>query len=80
MKVSECLTRMAMVPSTLLSLDTSSQVWVSSYLNNYNYIYVILIHEGEKLTDEEVDTLLQGVEDNQGQVNYEGQISLFNAH
>ena len=27
---------------------------------------------GEKLTDEEVDTLLQGVEDNQGQVNYEG--------
>ena len=27
---------------------------------------------GEKLTDEEVDTLLQGIEDGQGQVNYEG--------
>lgn len=24
------------------------------------------------MTDEEVDTLLSGVEDNQGQVNYEG--------
>lgn len=28
---------------------------------------------GEKLTDEEVDSLLQGIEDGQGQVNYEGQ-------
>ena len=27
---------------------------------------------GEKLSDEEVDALLSGVEDNQGQVNYEG--------
>lgn len=27
---------------------------------------------GEKLTDDEVDGLLQGVEDSQGQVNYEG--------
>ena len=27
---------------------------------------------GEKLTDDEVDTLLSGVEDSQGQVNYEG--------
>ncbi len=27
---------------------------------------------GEKMTDEEVDALLSGVEDNQGQVNYEG--------
>ncbi len=27
---------------------------------------------GEKMTDEEVDTLLTGAEDNQGQVNYEG--------
>lgn len=26
------------------------------------------------MTDEEVDTLLQGVEDNQGQVNYEGRL------
>lgn len=35
------------------------------------------------MTDEEVDTLLSGVEDNQGQVNYEGQgmtIVLINAH
>lgn len=38
---------------------------------------------GEKMTDEEVDTLLSGVEDNQGQVNYEGQgmkSVLINAH
>ena len=27
---------------------------------------------GEKLTDDEVDALLTGVEDSQGQVNYEG--------
>lgn len=35
------------------------------------------------MTDEEVDTLLSGVEDNQGQVNYEGQdikTVLINAH
>lgn len=30
---------------------------------------------GEKLTDEEVDMLLQGIEDSQGQVNYEGSAS-----
>jgi Ca2+-binding EF-hand superfamily protein len=35
-------------------------------------IIIIIIHKGEKLTDEEVDTLLQGIEDGQGQVNYEG--------
>ena len=29
-------------------------------------------HTGEKLTDDEVDALLSGVEDSQGQVNYEG--------
>lgn len=29
---------------------------------------------GEKLTDEEVDTLLAGLEDAQGQVNYEGEL------
>ena len=32
---------------------------------------------GEKLTDEEVDTLLQGIEDGQGQVNYEGMNRLY---
>ncbi|XP_003390482.1 PREDICTED: myosin-2 essential light chain-like isoform X1 [Amphimedon queenslandica] len=31
----------------------------------------VLTSLGEKLTDEEVDTLLQGIEDGQGQVNYE---------
>lgn len=31
---------------------------------------------GEKLTDEEVDTLLQGIEDGQGQVNYEGTLQM----
>lgn len=29
---------------------------------------------GEKLTEEEVDVLLNGVEDSQGQVNYEGKL------
>ena len=29
-------------------------------------------YSGEKLTDEEVDALLSGIEDSQGQVNYEG--------
>ena len=28
---------------------------------------------GERLSDDEVDQLLQGIEDNQGQVNYEGE-------
>jgi myosin light chain 6 len=31
----------------------------------------VLTSLGEKLTDEEVDQLLQGAEDSQGQVNYE---------
>ena len=31
----------------------------------------VLTSLGEKLTDDEVDTLLSGVEDSQGQVNYE---------
>ena len=30
---------------------------------------------GEKLTDEEVDGLLSGIEDSQGQVNYEGTVA-----
>ena len=29
-------------------------------------------HAGEKMTDDEVDALLNGIEDSQGQVNYEG--------
>ena len=37
-------------------------------------LYVLFV--GEKLTDEEVDMLLQGVEDSQGQVNYEGMYTL----
>ena len=31
----------------------------------------VLTSLGEKLTDDEVDLLLQGIEDGQGQVNYE---------
>lgn len=34
---------------------------------------VLSVDVGEKLTDDEVDALLTGVEDSQGQVNYEGQ-------
>ena len=30
------------------------------------------LSSGEKLTDDEVDGLLSGIEDSQGQVNYEG--------
>ncbi len=38
---------------------------VLTYCHSYKYL-------GEKLSDDEVDALLQGVEDSQGQVNYEG--------
>ena len=31
---------------------------------------------GEKMTDDEVDALLSGIEDSQGQVNYEGKVDL----
>ena len=33
---------------------------------------MLSVNVGEKLTDDEVDALLTGVEDSQGQVNYEG--------
>ena len=33
---------------------------------------LLCIFKGEKLTDDEVDALLTGIEDSQGQVNYEG--------
>ena len=33
---------------------------------------MLSVGAGEKLTDDEVDALLTGVEDSQGQVNYEG--------
>lgn len=41
--------------------------------NKYLFIrlFVIIIFEGEKLTDEEVEQLLAGQEDSQGNVNYE---------
>ena len=29
---------------------------------------------GEKMTDDEVDALLSGMEDSQGQINYEGKV------
>ena len=35
-------------------------------------VCVCVCGAGEKLTDEDVDILLQGIEDSQGQVNYEG--------
>lgn len=35
-------------------------------------VFFYRVSIGEKLTDDEVDGLLQGVEDSQGQVNYEG--------
>lgn len=39
---------------------------------------LLIFFSGEKMTDEEVDTLLSGVEDNQGQVNYEGRFRVYN--
>ncbi len=35
-------------------------------------LQLIKLFTGEKLTDDEVDVLLSGVEDSQGQVLYEG--------
>lgn len=35
-----------------------------------------LVCVGEKMTDDEVDALLSGIEDSQGQVNYEGSLLL----
>lgn len=34
-------------------------------------IFIMLIVTGEKLSDEEVETLLAGHEDSQGNINYE---------
>ena len=65
----------------LCSMFVTSKIFTSKsfHLNFYCYIILSLtivspyIHRtGEKLTDEEVDTLLTGIEDSQGQVNYEG--------
>ncbi|XP_071825701.1 myosin light chain 3, skeletal muscle isoform-like [Apostichopus japonicus] len=36
----------------------------------------VLVSLGERLTDEEVDTLIAGLEDSQGQVNYEDFVKL----
>ena len=36
-------------------------------------LFIHSLFSGEKLTDDEVDSLLQGIEDSQGQVNYEGE-------
>ena len=35
-------------------------------------MFTLILHAGEKLTEEEVDQLLNGVVDQQGEVNYEG--------
>ena len=43
------------------------------YIMRLNNDSVLSVDVGEKLTDDEVDALLTGVEDSQGQVNYEGQ-------
>lgn len=38
---------------------------------SYGLYSVVLISTGEKLTDEEVEHLLAGQEDSQGNINYE---------
>ena len=45
-------------PLVSLAVDLDTVVW----------------RAGEKLTDDEVDQLIQGVEDSQGNINYEGQL------
>ena len=37
--------------------------------SNHNHM---LFHAGERLSEGDIDTLLQGMEDNSGKVNYEG--------
>ena len=46
-------------------------IHILSAVTTYTFL-CSAIHVGEKLTDDEVDTLLTGVEDGQGQVSYEG--------
>ena len=38
-------------------------------------LFVVCGGTGEKLSDDEVDQLIQGVEDSQGNINYEGELS-----
>lgn len=77
---------MEMDLSTLLSLGTSSLHLVSLMLlvlgantPELNMpvvlqltVQILVIIVGEKLTDDEVDALLAGLDDGQGQINYEG--------
>jgi hypothetical protein len=60
---------------------TVPESWLSFLLcgyekNNVNLLAVpnhdVFLYLGEKLTDDEVNELLQGHEDSQGNVNYEG--------
>ena len=51
-------------------MHANTVMWIPHY-TCMSFIF-LLSFLGEKLTDDEVDALLQGVEDSQGQVNYEG--------
>ena len=52
----------------MLSIWTSLTFCCLVRVNNNQLIYI----SGDKLTDEEVDMLIQGLEDAQGNINYEG--------
>ena len=47
-------------------------MWMICAMYEYEGAWILCISTGEKLTDDEVDALLTGIEDSQGQVNYEG--------
>lgn len=54
---------------------------IASVNNNYLGFILILsliiqtfVYIGDRLSDEDVDQLFQGVEDSQGNINYEGMI------
>lgn len=60
------------------TIFSSKQICIIDKINKHKFIVFQMKEElcifniGEKLTDEEVDQLIQGMEDPQGNINYEG--------
>lgn len=54
---------------------------IASVNNNYlefililSFIIQTFVYTGDRLSDEDVDQLFQGMEDSQGNINYEGMV------